>query len=177
LAKREKTVTRSYRISESAIQALSQEAERRNVSVNTLLNQLLLTFSEHDRFMSELRMVKLSSQTFRRLLQTSTDEGVAEAARSAGANTPEAFALSKFGEVSAEGILDYLKAMGRYGDLFEFNLVQKPGSRTLTLVHNLGARGSIFLSEYAKAAFEPAGTKTRVTHGDDFVTLVLLSRE
>ena len=177
MAKREKTVTRSFRLSESAIDALQKEAEKRNITANTLLNDLLLTFSEHDRFLNEFHIIKLSSSTFRRILQATSEETVREAGRLAGTNIPSSFVLAKFGDVNEQNAIEYLKTMSGYAGLFVFNFVDRPGSRTLTLIHSLGPKGSVFLSEYAKAALEKAGTKTRVSFGDDSVTLNLLERK
>jgi hypothetical protein len=177
LIKRERTVSRSFRISESASRVLQDEAENRGISANTLLNQLLLTFSEYDRFLNEFHMVKLSSATFHHILEAGPDDVIVQAGRSAGSSIPQSFVLAKFGELTERNVLEYLKLVGRYSSVFEFNFIDRPGSRTLTLVHELGHKWSLFLGEYAKAALETAGTKARISYGDDSVTCVLLDRD
>jgi hypothetical protein len=47
----EKTVTKSFRISESAFLALEEEAKKRNISVNTLVNQLFMCYANFDRYL------------------------------------------------------------------------------------------------------------------------------
>jgi hypothetical protein len=63
LEEHRKTVTRSFRIDEAALGALEEEAGRRNVSVNTFLNQQILSFANFDRFFMRLGLVKLSANT------------------------------------------------------------------------------------------------------------------
>jgi predicted HicB family RNase H-like nuclease len=47
----EETVTKSFRISESAFLAIEEEAKKRNISVNTLVNQLFLSYANFDRYL------------------------------------------------------------------------------------------------------------------------------
>ena len=65
----EKTVTRSFRINESAFLALEEEAKKRNISLNTLVNQLFLSYANFDRYFQSLGMLKMSKVTFRKILK------------------------------------------------------------------------------------------------------------
>ena len=49
LSAKERTVTLSLRISEVAYKALQEDAKKQNASLNTLANQILLAYAEHDR--------------------------------------------------------------------------------------------------------------------------------
>ncbi|MGA1975139.1 MAG: hypothetical protein ABSG92_05835 [Conexivisphaerales archaeon] len=62
-----KMVTRSSRIDGAALAASKEEATRRNVSVNTFLNQQILSFASFDRFFLRLGLVKISANTLQRL--------------------------------------------------------------------------------------------------------------
>ena len=52
--KPDKTVNRSFRISEKAYKALEEGAVRGKVSLNTFVNQLFLDYAEFDRYASKL---------------------------------------------------------------------------------------------------------------------------
>ncbi len=149
---RERSVTRSFRIAESAFSALKEEADKRNISINTMHNLLLMAFSEHDRFLEEFDMVKLSRPTFRQILQASSDEAIREAGKNAGLTMPRRFLLAKKGRVSTDGLVDYFRLMSQYANLFELNLTRDGGSTTVTLFHDLGLKGSEFFGEYVKSA-------------------------
>ena len=66
---RAKTATGSFRLDEAALNVLQEDAKKQNVSVNTLLNQLLLTYANYDRPMKRFHMVKMPASTFRHILQ------------------------------------------------------------------------------------------------------------
>lgn len=175
-AAKERTVTRSFRIKESAFSALQQEADKRNISVNTLLNLLLSSFSEYDRFLEEFHMIKLSNPTFRKILQACDESSIREAGKKAGATLPKSFILAKRGEVTREAVAEYMKMMSQYANLFEFNMTRHAGGTSITLVHELGAKGSAFFGEYAKAAFEVSGVADEIEFDENSVTITLKER-
>lgn len=67
----EKTVTRSFRINESAFLTLQEEAKKRNISVNTLVNQLFLSYANFDQYFQRLGMLKMSEFQFTKILSSS----------------------------------------------------------------------------------------------------------
>jgi len=154
LKKGDRTVTRSFRISESALIALQSESERQNVSVNTLVNQLLLAYTNYDRFAKKQQTIKLSSATFRYILQAASDESIIEAGRLAGRSVPETFILAKEGVLSLPTVLNYLKSLADYANLYEFNEVVRDNRHTITLMHGLDSKGSLFLAHYLHGLFE-----------------------
>lgn len=118
-------------------------------------------------------MVKLSRPTLRRILQAAGDEAVREAGRRAGQTLPKSFVLARDGKATREELIGYLQLMSRYAGLFEFNVTRKAGDTTVTLVHDLGVKGSKFFGEYAKAALEEAGLPDDVSFDENSVTLTL----
>lgn len=59
----EKTVTRSFRISEVALKLIQEVAQRHNISVNALVNQILLSYVNFDRYTEKLSVVKLFNRS------------------------------------------------------------------------------------------------------------------
>jgi predicted DNA-binding ribbon-helix-helix protein len=174
LNKRE-TITRSFRISKAAFNALNEEAERQNISVNTLVNQLFLSYTNFDRFAKKLRMIKLSTPTFKRVLETSSEEAIIGAGHAAGSNVPEIFILAKDGVLTLETILDYLKSLSNYANLFEYNEVVRDNDRTITLAHELGPKGSLFIAHYIQSLFERIKKQPVFSLSDDAIVLELLA--
>ncbi len=116
---RSKTATASFRLDEGALKALQEDARKQNISVNTLLNQLILTYANYDRPMKRFHMVKVSGSTFRHILQAARNETIVEAGNLAGKDGPKTSILATSGEVTSENALTYLKTMGDYSALFE----------------------------------------------------------
>ena len=57
---KEKSVTVSLRITDLAYKALQDESKKMNVSLNTLANQIFLSFATYDRYLSRFGMVKVA---------------------------------------------------------------------------------------------------------------------
>ena len=78
--KSKKTIIRSFRISEEPFNVL-EEAALLNVSVNTLVDQIIGVHTSYERFMKKFGMMRMARSTFRRLLEISPEDRVAQAAR------------------------------------------------------------------------------------------------
>jgi hypothetical protein len=103
--------------------------------------------------MNRFQMLKLSASDFRYVLQGSQDETVAEAGRLAGGDVPKTFILAKWGRLTKENCVNYLKSMSTYAKLFDYSEILNDGRVGVTLSHNFGAKGTLFLQHYVKAMF------------------------
>jgi len=170
---RPKTATASFRLDESALNALQDDARKQNVSVNTMFNQLLLTYANYDRPMKRFHMLKLPASSFMHLLQAATDEAIIKAGNSAGKDVPKTYISAKWGELTAESALDYLRTTAEYTNLFEYSEVVRGGKVNVTLSHDFGAKGSLFLQRYVQAIFEPLVKPPRFLQDENAVSFVL----
>ena len=168
---KEKTVTISFRISETAFKALQEDARKHNVSLNTLANQLFVTYSEYDRYLAKFRMIKLSAPTFKRVLNASTADAIADAGKMAGASVPVSFILAQKGEYTLANAIDYLRLTGAHANLFDYTESIASGSVSVTLTHDLGPHGSLFLANYVEALLKPLGSGLKVIQYPDAVTI------
>ncbi len=166
---KEKTVTISFRVSESALRALQEDSKKQNVSLNTLANQMFVSYAEYDRFLQKFHMVKLSAPTLKRIINAATELAIAEAGKSAGSSVPESFMLAKMGEISVTNALDYLRLMGAHANFFDYSEVVHGGKTTVTLTHDLGDKGSLFLTHYVESIFENLETKPKVRQLSDAI--------
>ena len=158
---------------DSALEALKDDAKKQNVSVNTLLNQLILTYANFDRPMKRFQMVKLPASTFRYILQGAKDEAIIEAGTSVGNDVPGTYILAKWGEITVRNCLEYLKTMSNHAKLYEFSEVDRGGKVSVTLSHNFGAKGNLFLQHYIQAIFAHLGKSPRFSPSDNAVVFEL----
>jgi hypothetical protein len=140
----DKTVTRSFRISERALKSIEDESKRQNMTVSTIINQQLLSYSDFERYFRRLGLIKISSATFVRLLLASSDDELTRAGREAGLDTPRSIILAKHGVMSLDTVIDFLKMLSEFANQYEFGQVEQGGKQILTLLHGLGPKGSIF---------------------------------
>jgi hypothetical protein len=168
----EKTVTRSFRINEAAFLALEEEAKKHNISLNTLVNQLFLTYANFDRFFQKLGMLKISKLAYSRILKAAADKEIIDAATEVAKNSSKVVILAKYGTLSLTSLLDYLNNLSEYAYFVEYNEVVSPqGKKVITLIHNYGEKGSIFLGSFAKALFEEIDLEPKMISTDNSVTI------
>jgi hypothetical protein len=148
-----KTVTSTFRLDEKAFRALQEDAKKQNISVNTLVNQLLLSYANYDRVMKRLQMMKIPASTFKAILDSATDEGILEAARAAGQGIAKTFVVAMTGSFTMENILEGFRTSANYINAFEYNEFPHTDSITITLTHSFGKKGTLFLREWIRSMF------------------------
>lgn len=169
----EKTVTRSFRISEAALKALGEDAHRQKVSLNTMVNQLLVSYASFDRLFKRFGTIKVSTATFRRILEAASEEAISEAGTHAGRSIPRTFILVQKGTLTLEGALGYIRLLSDYANMFEYSEVPHEGKRAITLSHELGRKGSIFLSHCVQALLEQVNMHPKIDLDETAVSFVL----
>lgn len=166
-----RTAIRSFRLDEAALAVLEEEARQRNISVNTLVNQLLLTYTNFERHFAQYPMVRLSSTFLGWLLEGVTDAYAKDLGQRVGENLAQAGILSRHGSLSLESVLANLRMMGEYSGAFTFKEVHRPGRTTVTLFHKWGRKGSIYWGHYLLACFELVHLHPKLTTTEHSVTV------
>lgn len=166
----DRTITRSFRIDEKAFKIVQDEAKRLNLSVNTLVNQQILSFVNFDRFFEKIGMMKIAGATFAHLLRSSSELEVIEAGTLAGSDIPRTIILAKDGKLSLDSVIRYLRMMSDYAHFYEYNEVEVERKRTITLMHALGPKGSLFLIHYMGAVLSTIDIKPVFSSTDHSVT-------
>ena len=168
----EKTVTRSFRINESAFLALEEEAKKRNVSLNTLVNQLFMSYTNFDRYFQRLGMLKMSKSAFRKILNAAPANEIVEAAQEIAQNASRTIILARYGTLSLTGLLEFLYNFADYAYFAERSEVVTPGEkRVLTFMHIYGEKGSIFIKAYVKSLFEQINVEPKLSSTENSVTI------
>ena len=149
----------------------------KNVGVNIILNQRILSFANFDRFFMRLGLVKLSANTLQRLLDAAPDEKIVEAGTVAARDTPKSIMLSKSGKVTFEMTLEYIKLLSDFANLFEYSITNTPSGKVINLFHRFGPKGSLLYSSYIKALFEEIDYAPKIRTGDHSVDFKIISRK
>ena len=166
-----KTVAKSFRVNRNALRALQDEAKRQNLSVNTMVNQLLISYAEYGRFAQRTHSINLTQKTFAEILAATSDDNLITAAQNAGRSAPQALISSKSGEVTVNSVLEYIQDLSAHANLFEFNETNEHGHWTITLLHELGSKWSLFIANYFAEAFKAAGAEPKISSSERAVTI------
>ena len=175
--RKKKTVTRTFRISEDWDDVLQKEAGEQGVSVNVLMNKILRRYALFERWADKYEVIHIMPRTLERILDTSSDEGLAKAGQMEGSVRP-VDSLTMMGQrVSKESLVSLVKEFYGGTDFarwFSCEYHPELGSDVFHLRHRLGNKWSIFIQNYLTAMFDTL-LKTRVetTSLDQAVTLTL----
>jgi len=151
---------------------LEEEAARKKVSVNTLVNQLLANYIDVGRHRQRLGTISLSASAFKLIISTETDDEVIKAAQVAGKSIPRAYAASKWGHESVANILAFIRENASVTELYDYS--DSPDNpKVITLTHSYGRKWSLFLSNFFISAFEDAGQRVQSEVSDQAVILKL----
>lgn len=164
-----RTVTSTFRLDEKAFKAIQEDAKRQSISVNTLVNQLILGYANYDRVMKRLQMMKIPASTFKAILESASDEGIIEAARSTGTGIGKIFVVAMSGEFTLENILEGFRNSASYINAFEYSEFPHTDSITITLTHTFGKKGTLFLREWIKAMFAEVHVEPKFLPSDEAV--------
>jgi hypothetical protein len=162
MSRRSKTTTRSFRVDELALEAIEKDAARTNVSVNTIVNQLLLSYANFDHYFSRFQTVKITSDAFAYLIQCVPDECAVEAGGRTASSIARSVILAKHGSLSLDGVLDHLKTISEYSKFYTYSESERGGRKAVILIHSFGPKGSIYFTEYLKSMFEMIGLKPKI---------------
>lgn len=166
-----KTVTRSFRVDGAALRTIEEDAAQANVSVNTFVNQLFLSYAKFERYGRKFHNMKIITLEAEHFLSLLSDEEAAEAGRYNAQNIAKPIILAKYGSVDLGTILAYLGDLAEYGNQFSYSISETGGKRTVTLVHTVGRKGSIFYSNIVAALFESVKLRPLITTTDSAVTV------
>jgi hypothetical protein len=166
MPKEGRTVAKSFRVNEKALAALQEEASRQSVSVNTLVNQLLLDYSEFGRYLQRINAMRLSRKTFQEILNAVPEDNLGKAGTVAGKSGPTAIIASKWGKINVSTVIEFIHDLSAYANLFEYYEKNENERWTITLMHELGPKWSTFLTNYIGEAFVAAGVQPKTRTSD-----------
>jgi hypothetical protein len=170
LPTKDRTVTASLRISEAAYRALQDDARKQNISLNTIANQILVAYAEHDRYLKKYGMLKIGAPTFAQILNSTPDEAIVEAGRLEGTGIIPSVVVSISGELSVSSILEGLRRVGTYSNLWDYSEISHAGKISVTMAHDFGAKGSLLAASFIESLFKSVGKQIKVTQLRDSVT-------
>ncbi|HUI86174.1 MAG TPA: hypothetical protein VLY21_03360 [Nitrososphaerales archaeon] len=164
-----KTVTSTFRLDEAAFKAIQEDAKKQNISVNTLVNQLVLSYANYDRIMKRLQLMKIPASVFKAILESASDEGILEAARMAGQGVGKTFVVAMRGAFTLENILEGFRSSANYINAFEYNEYPHADRITITLTHNFGKKGTLFIREWIRSMFSEVHLEPKFLPAEDAV--------
>ncbi|MEW5840440.1 MAG: hypothetical protein AB1753_05490 [Thermoproteota archaeon] len=137
------TVTMTFRIEESVMAALRSESEKKEVSLNTLVNQVLKRFVEWDMFEPKVGMIPIARPVVQTLFEKMSREGVVEMAQKVGKGAVHDIALFMKSRMDLDSFLSWLE-MRMKNSSIEFSHRVRDGRHVFIMKHDLGYNWSLY---------------------------------
>lgn len=174
LSDKRKTVGRSFRIDEEWLNVLNEEAERKGISVNALLNRLLQQYA-YLRYMLRYGAITLTSKGFSAILESCPDDKLRENGRNAGSTIVKDLMLT-MGVTPDHNFVILLvkKILAEFAGWFECDHHIKRDKEILHLRHDLGIKWSIYISGITSGTFNSILDKEiEIDFSDSYVTITI----
>ena len=146
-----KTSSISFRINAEYEKVLRDIAEKNKISLNTLANQIFGNYTEFEIFAKKFGTLRMSTDTFRRILKSMDDKEIVEIATRCGSQEIKEFILFKWKELNSKTVTDFINV---YFDLCGYgrcNLDDTEGKVTFSVHHDLQGKGSLFLKHLVES--------------------------
>jgi len=151
-------VIRTVRIPETLDKGLRKLAEKRNTSVNALVEDSLTRLIEFDQYVEELDYGMVRKAFLVKGLEYLTEDEIREfggwAATEIGSETLRFYGAYPNAD---SAIRTYESIISKYGRLYNFRHEVEGKDHTITLSHRMGKNWSIFFEENLKTIFGRLG--------------------
>ena len=168
----EETVNRAFRLNKDAFDALHQEARKRNVTANTIVNELVMKYITVDRILKKYHPMIVSSSVLRLFSEELPQDRIIEMAEKAADDILLGdFPVEITGDDSAAGVFRALKTFSLATGEYEYSEEEYDGKRTVILVHNVGKNWSLFIATYWKNLLNRKGVEVKISTTEDAIML------
>lgn len=138
-----KTTTMTFRIEENVMDVLRQESEKKQVSLNTLVGQILKRYIEWGMYEPKVGMIPIAKPVVIALFDKMSQEDLVELACKVGKNAVHDIALFMKSEMDITSFLSWLEMRFRHSAI-EFNHRVSNYSHTYVMKHDLGYNWSVY---------------------------------
>jgi hypothetical protein len=169
-AKKGSSVT--FRIDQKYEEALRELAKERRISLNTLANQIFGNFVEFEVFAQKFGTVRMSSDTFRRIIDTMDEKEIIEVAIRGGSQEAKEFILFKWKELNLQNVVDFIRMYFDFCGYGRCDLEQTEGKITVSVHHDFQKKGSLYLKHFLESLIQTSLNKeTKTITTADTITL------
>jgi len=166
-------VAKSFRINEDALEALREEARSQTLSLNTLVNQLVMNYASFGRYMRRMHVMMLSQQTLSEFIDHLSEDIATKVGKNTGKTSPAELITAINGGITVGRVIELIHNLSSYANWFEYTEKNEGVHSTITLMHEMGPKWSQFIAHYINGAFAAAGCQAKYDVADSYVTFTI----
>ena len=175
LDRRKRTATMTFRIDEHILNMLRKESERRDISLNTVVNHILKQYVEWDMYASKVGMVPMIKPVVSALFDKMTPQETIELASKVGQSATHDIALFMKSKMDLQSFLSWFE-MRMKNSSIEFSHTLVNSTHTYVMKHDLGYNWSLYQKTLLELMFSRVFEKQIYTSVYD-TTLTFQFRE
>lgn len=169
---RKKSESITFRIDEKYDTILRKIADEKKISLNTLANQIFGNYVELEVYLQKFGVLKLSTDSFRRILAILNDKNIVEVATRAGSLEAKEFILFKWKELNLQTVTDFIKIFFDVCGFGRCDLEINPSKVSLSAHHDLKEKGSLYIKHFLESLIRTSLNKScKTTITEDSVTV------
>ena len=170
--KRKKTATISFRMDSKYEQLLRNEAEEKKVSLNTLANQIFGEHLEWQRYIERFGTIVMSKDAFKLILEFLSEEKVIDLASSIASKVPVEFILFKWKDLNSDNVINFVRMFFGHCGYGQYDYIKDKSTNKFSIRHELGRKGSLFLTTYIKTVVKSTlGKDSETISADNSITV------
>lgn len=160
-----KSVITSCRLDKEVFDALTEEAESKGLSLNSLIHSMLKSQIGWQRFSDDLGFVPLTKRTLRDIFGSLSDEKIEEISHNVGGIVPKELSFLQFDNINFENMMKILEInASRFGTVKHFSNENK---HQFNIYHRVNKKFSKFLIESHKSLVKELPLKLKVKQFDE----------
>lgn len=154
-----KTATMTFRLDENVLRILRSESEHNQITLNSLVNQLLKRYVEWDMFEPKVGMIPIAKPIVIQLFSKMTKEDISNMATEIGKDVVHDIALFMKNRMDLESFLSWFETR-MSSSLTETNHTIQDGYHVYVLKHELGENWSLYHKIVIELMFNEIFNKT-----------------
>jgi hypothetical protein len=143
--KKQKTTTRTLRISEELDNLLERDSTDKRVSTNSLINSILTKYAEWNRYTEKVGFISLPRDGFKLIINSVDEQEIKKLAEEVGSRQPQELLMFWFKKRTLDVFLEGLSLYCRYGGIAKCEVETSGGECTIALHHEINKKWSTFV--------------------------------
>jgi predicted DNA binding CopG/RHH family protein len=166
---RESNESITFRIESRKLEALRNDAEEKQVSLNTLVNQILTNYIEWDMIAAKAGYVILQKDVLRELFGSTDAETLKRIAAHSVSSSKDTLLLM-MGDYNLDVYLSLVKNRAKKSG-FIYREYREEKTRKIVIQHDMGRHWSVFFKEHTEQIIHAIGYKARVDYTDNAIVI------
>lgn len=163
----------TFRIDSQKLKTLRECADENQVSLNTLVNQILTGYIEWDMVAVKAGYATIQKDILKEMFEAVDDEALkAVAARTADSSKDVMLVMT--GQVSLEAFFSIMRNRAKRSG-FTYREYEENGAKKFILQHEMGRHWSMFFKIHCERLVNSAGHKAKVDYTDNTLVISITS--